>query len=168
MITIRKAVSSDLQILIQITQACARHMITEGIFQWNEQYPSLTAFEKDLGNDELYVLEEDGHVKGAIVISTRMDDIYTPIKWIAKTSLNGYLHRLCVHPDSQGKGYARKLLDFVEDQLKNQGCLSVRLDTFSKNQRNQRLYEARGYKRLGDVYFSNKSEHPFHCYELVF
>jgi Acetyltransferase (GNAT) family. len=59
-------------------------------------------------------------------------------------------------------------LDFAEDKLRNQGCLSVRLDTFSKNVRNQKLYEARGYQRLGDVYFEQKSEHPFHCYELVF
>jgi ribosomal protein S18 acetylase RimI-like enzyme len=165
---IRKALTNDLSHIIQITQACARHMIAEGIFQWNEQYPSLTAFEKDLENDELYVLEEDGHVKGAIVISTRMDDIYAPIKWIAETNLNGYLHRLCVHPESQGKGYARKMLDFAEDLLKKQGCLSVRLDTFSKNLRNQRLYEARGYIKREDVYFLHKSPDPFHCYELVF
>ena len=165
---IRKAVTNELSHIIHITQACARHMIAEEIFQWNEQYPSLTAFEKDLENDELYVLEEDGRIKGAIVISTRMDDIYVPIKWIAETSLNGYLHRLCVHPESQGKGYARKMLDFAEDLLKKQGCLSVRLDTFSKNLRNQRLYEARGYIKREDVYFLHKSPDAFHCYELVF
>ncbi|MDA0843806.1 MAG: GNAT family N-acetyltransferase, partial [Bacteroidetes bacterium] len=109
---IRKALTDDLSDIIQITQACARHMIGQGIFQWNEQYPSLAAFRKDLENDELYVIEEEGEVKGAIVISTRMDDIYEPINWIAETSLNGYLHRLCVHPESQGKGYARQLLDY--------------------------------------------------------
>ena len=165
---IRKALTDDLSDIIQITQACARHMIGQGIFQWNEQYPSLAAFEKDLQNDELYVIGEEGKVKGAIVISTRMDDIYTPINWIAETSLNGYLHRLCVHPESQGKGYARQLLDYAEDLLKKQGCLSVRLDTFSKNLRNQRLYEARGYKKRDDVYFLHKSPDPFHCYELIF
>lgn len=165
---IRKAVREDLEKIIGITQSCARHMIGQGIFQWNEQYPSLAAFEKDLENEELYVIEEDDEVKGAIVISTRIDDIYAPIHWIAETALNGYLHRLCVHPDSQGKGYARRLLDFAEDLLKSYGCLSVRLDTFSKNLRNQRLYEARGYKKREDVYFLYKSPHPFHCYELVF
>jgi ribosomal protein S18 acetylase RimI-like enzyme len=121
-----------------------------------------------VNQQELYVLEKEGEVRGAVVISTQMDDFYRVINWLTPSSKNGYLHRLCVHPESQGKGYARKLLDFAEDQLKKQGCLSVRLDTFSKNHRNQRLYEARGYKKLGDVYFSNKSEYPFHCYELVF
>ena len=41
------------------------------------------------------------------------------------------------------------------------------LDTYSKNIRNQKFYEARGYKKLGDVYFPHKNDQPFHCYELV-
>jgi len=165
---IRRAIEGDPQKVVATTQACARHMIAEGIFQWNEHYPSLSAFERDLVNQELYVLEVDKAVIGAIVISTRMDDFYQAIEWLTPSTKNGYLHRLCVHPSFQGKGYARKLLDFAEDKLRNQGCLSVRLDTFSKNVRNQKLYEARGYQRLGDVYFEQKSEHPFYCYELVF
>jgi len=165
---IRRAIEGDPQNVVAITQACARQMIAEGIFQWNEHYPSISAFERDLVNQELYVLEVDKAVIGAIVISTRMDDFYRAIEWLTPSTKNGYLHRLCVHPAFQGKGYARKLLDFAEDKLRNQCCLSVRLDTFSKNVRNQKLYEARGYQRLGDVYFEQKSEHSFHCYELVF
>ena len=165
---IRRASQEDPKKIIAITQACARHMIAEGIFQWNERYPSLSTFERDLVNQELFVLEVDKAVIGAIVISTRMDDFYRAIEWLTPSTKNGYLHRLCVHPSFQGKGYAKQLLDFAEDKLRNQGCLSVRLDTFSKNVRNQKLYEARGYQKLGDVYFEQKSEHPFHCYELVF
>ena len=165
---IRRAIEGDPQNIVAITQACAHHMIAEGIFQWNEHYPSLSTFERDLVNQELYVLEVDKAVIGAIVISTRMDDFYQAIEWLTPSTKNGYLHRLCVHPEFQGKGYAKQLLDFAEDKLRNQGCLSVRLDTFSKNVKNQKLYEARGYQKLGDVYFEQKSEHPFHCYELVF
>ncbi|MEK9560100.1 MAG: GNAT family N-acetyltransferase, partial [Flavobacteriaceae bacterium] len=70
-------------------------------------------------------------------------------------------------PKHQGKGHARALLDFAETQLKELGAVSVRLDTFSKNLRNNKLYEARGYRRLGDVYFEQKSPFPFHCYEKL-
>lgn len=165
---IRKALHNDIQPVLSITRACARHMIAEGIFQWNENYPSLEAFEKDVHHEELFVIEEEGEVRGAVVISTHMDDFYRQINWLTPSTKNGYLHRLCVHPSFQGKGHARKLLDYAEDLLKTQNCLSVRLDTFSKNKRNQKIYEARGYQKLGDVYFEQKSEHPFHCYELVF
>ena len=164
---IRPAVKTDLPKIIQITQACAKHLCEMGIFQWNENYPSLEAFEKDLSNEELFVLEIEGDVIGAIAISTRKDDVYEPIDWLTKDSINGHLHRLCVHPKYQGKGHARTLLDFAETHLKELGAVSIRLDTFSKNLRNNKLYEARGYKRLGDVYFEQKSPFPFHCYEKL-
>ena len=164
---IRPAVKTDLCKIIQITQACAKHLCEMGIFQWNENYPSLEAFEKDLSNEELFVLEIEGDIIGAIVISTRKDDVYEPIDWLTDDSTNGYLHRLCVHPKHQGKGHARDLLDFAETHLKELGAVSIRLDTFSKNLRNNKLYEARGYRRLGDVYFELKSAFPFHCYEKL-
>ncbi|NJX17164.1 GNAT family N-acetyltransferase, partial [Tamlana crocina] len=66
-----------------------------------------------------------------------------------------------------GSGNGRKLMDFAEAFAKEHGYVSVRLDTFSKNERNQRFYEARGYKRLGNIYFPKQSEHPFYCYEKV-
>ena len=58
-------------------------------------------------------------------------------------------------------------MDFAENFAKEHNALSVRLDTFSQNKRNQKFYETRGYKRLGDIYFPKQSNHPFHCFELV-
>ena len=98
---IRPAVKTDLPKIIQITQACAKHLCEMGIFQWNENYPSLEAFEKDLSNEELFVLEIEGDVIGAIVISTRKDDVYEPIDWLTADSTNGYLHRLWVSAKSR-------------------------------------------------------------------
>ena len=80
---------------------------------------------------------------------------------------NLYIHRLAIDPSQQGKGYAQKLMSFAEDKAKKNGLVSVRLDTFSQNKRNQRFYEARGYNKLSDIYFPKQSEHPFHCYELI-
>ena len=58
-------------------------------------------------------------------------------------------------------------MDFAEDYAIRKGYDSIRLDTFSKNPRNQKFYEIRGYHRLGNVYFSDQSADPFYCYELV-
>ena len=78
-----------------------------------------------------------------------------------------YIHRLAVHPEYQGKGFAQKMMDYAEDYARKENYISVRLDTFSQNHRNQRFYEARGYQKLGDIYFPKQSVHPFHCYELI-
>jgi ribosomal protein S18 acetylase RimI-like enzyme len=142
-------------------------MIDNQIYQWNEHYPSATVFENDIERDELYVLEIAKKVVGTIVITTLVDEEYLPIKWLTPNSNNVYIHRLSVHPEHQGKGYAQKLMDFAENNAKEKGYLSIRLDTFSQNKRNQKFYEKRGYQRLGDIFLPKQSEHPFHCYELV-
>ena len=163
---IRPARKKDLNIILEVTRACATHMIEQGIFQWNEHYPSLEAFQKDLDRKELFVYEKDARVLGAIVISTYMDAVYKPIEWIRPTERNIYIHRLCIHPREQGNGYANTLMDFAEAKAKKEGFQSIRLDTFSLNKKNVSFYSKRGYAQLGDIYFPIKSKAPFHCFEL--
>lgn len=165
---IRKAKPSEIDKIITTTRACATKMTAEGIFQWNDAYPNREAFEKDLKRNELYVLLAEETIQGSITISSEKDEEYNTIDWLTEDGLSYYIHRLAVHPDFQHQGNAKKLMDFAETFAKQQHALSVRLDTFSKNNRNQRFYEARGYQKLGDVYFQRQTKIPFHCYELVF
>jgi len=164
---IRIATKTDIEPIMIVTKVCAKAMIANGIYQWNEHYPNKTAFENDIKRNELYVLEIEGEVKGSIVISTLMDKEYIPVKWLTKNENNIYIHRLAIHPELQGKGYAQQLINFAEQFAIENNYSSIRLDTFSLNKRNQKIYELRSYKRLGDVFFPKQSEHPFHCYELV-
>lgn len=164
---IRKAVKEDIDAIINITKVCATHMIEYGIYQWNEHYPNRLTFKNDVARNELFVLEVDNEIKGCIVISTLMDEEYQPINWLTKNENNVYIHRLAVHPKLQGKGYAQQLMSFAENYAIENNYSSIRLDTFSQNKRNQKFYELRGYKRLGDIYFPKQSEFPFHCYELI-
>ena len=165
---IRRAKISEISEILNLTKACAANMVKNGIYQWNEHYPSKKAFENDIERSELFVLEKNHEIIGIVVISSLMDKEYIPIQWLTPNTKNVYIHRLSVHPNQQGKGYARKLMDFAENYAKKHNFVSVRLDTFSQNIRNQKFYETRGYHRLGDIYFAKQSEHPFHCYEMVF
>jgi len=164
---IRQAKISEINDILEITEACAEFMIAKGIYQWNEHYPSKKAFEKDLERNELFIKVVDDDIIGGIVISNLIDKEYIPIEWLTTTGKNIYIHRLFVHPDHQGQGHAQSMMAFAEDYARNNGYISVRLDTFSQNKRNQKFYETRGYKKLGDIFFPKQSEHPFHCYELV-
>ena len=164
---IRRAKISEIPDILTITQACAKKMQENGIFQWNEHYPSKEAFQKDIDRGELFVMEEKNTVQGTIVISTVMDEEYKPIQWLTPNGNSVYIHRLSVHPNLQGKGLAQQMMDFAENHAREHRFVSVRLDTFSQNKRNQRFYEQRGYQKLGDIYFPKQSMHPFHCYELV-
>ena len=164
---IRKAKTADLTEIKSLTEACARAMDAKGIYQWNEHYPSLERLSLDVEREELYLLEENDRIKAIVVLTDFMDEEYVPIKWLSKTNNNLYIHRLATHPDVWGQGYAQKLMDFAENFARENNFESVRLDTFSKNKRNQKFYEARGYQKLGNIYFPKQSEHPFYCYELL-
>jgi hypothetical protein len=56
---IRKATVLDLNSIMQITKSCAKHMINQQIFQWNEHYPNRNAFENDVRRGELYLFEKN-------------------------------------------------------------------------------------------------------------
>lgn len=164
---IRKAKASEISKIIALTQACAAVMEANGIFQWNKYYPSAVAFENDIARDELYVYLTNATIVGSITISTYKDEEYKPIQWLTKESQHYYIHRLAVHPTFQGQGIAQQLMTFAENTARAKGIASIRLDTFSKNERNQRFYSLRGYQKVGQIYFPKQSKAPFYCYELV-
>lgn len=165
---IRKGNLTDINSILKITKACTEHMIENNIFQWNNFYPNKNAFEEDVARKELYVIEVDSELIGCVTISTLMDGIYIPVSWLTQSEKNLYIHRLAVHPKYQGKGYAQQLISFAESFAVSHQFKSIRLDTFSKNLKNQKFYELRGYKRLDEITFPNQSKYPFYCYELVF
>jgi len=164
---IRKAHLNDIEILINLTKACARHLQSNGIDQWNEHYPNIEVFSSDITRNELYVLQYKKEIIGCVCLSDLMDDEYKNVSWITPNQNNCYIHRLAIHPNYQGIGKARLIMNFVEDKARQKQYRSIRLDTFSKNLRNQKFYELRGYRRLGNVYFLKQSKYPFFCYELL-
>ena len=164
---IREATVDDLDTILEITKSCAKKLASKNIFQWNDCYPNRSAFENDLYNKWLYVTMKEGKVIGCVCISDFMDDEYAAVKWLTANNNNIYIHRLAVCPLYQGLGFAQKMMSFAEEFSRKNEYKSIRLDTFSKNINNQRFYEQRGYKKLGDIFFPNQSVHPFYCYELL-
>ena len=165
---IRLAQTSDLDRVLQITRLCAREMESRKVFQWNEHYPDRQSFVNDINNSELYVYCIQDMVIGCVSICAFMDEVYSKVSWKTDGKNSVYIHRLAVDPKHQKQGIGSKLMDFAENESKLSGVESIRLDTFSQNIVNQNFYEKRGYVKLDDIYFPLQSEHPFHCYELLF
>jgi ribosomal protein S18 acetylase RimI-like enzyme len=153
--------------VVEITNSCGIEMEKNGIFQWNSTYPNIDVLSKDIDRGELfgYYLKED--LIAIMVLTDIMDDEYLEVDWLTANGNNLYVHRLAVDPAHQNKGVASKMMDFAEEYGRQKGYDSIRLDTFSKNSKNNNFYLKRSYKKLSDVYFPKQSEHPFHCYELL-
>ena len=158
---------SEIPDILKLCDACRLYMEKNGIYQWTIDYPNEKRFVDDIHRNELYVFKQHDKIIGCIVLSVLMDEEYATVKWLTKNSTHLYIHRLAVHPHYQGKGFAQQLMEFGENHARVKQLTSVRLDTFSQNKRNQYFYEKRGYQKLEDIYLSDQSEHPFHCYELL-
>ncbi|MDT0648683.1 GNAT family N-acetyltransferase [Autumnicola edwardsiae] len=161
------AEKKHLEQIKQLTESCAVAMQQRGIYQWNEHYPSRERLSEDIEKQELYIKVENCQIEGIIVLTNFMDEEYLPVKWLTNSGNNLYIHRLATNPAKWGFGTGKALMDFAENHARQHNFESVRLDTFSKNKRNQKFYESRGYKKLGNIYFPKQSEAPFYCYELL-
>ena len=164
---VEKAIEKDLDQLYQVIRCCAQHLIKNGVFQWNETYPSKEILQKDIDLQQIWKLEENNLIVGLIVLTEIEDKEYKNVQWKTKNGNNLYVHRLAVHPKFQGRGFAQKLMDFAESYAIKNKYNSVRLDTFSQNNRNLKFYKKRNYAQLEEIYFPNQSSYPFYCFELI-
>ena len=164
---IRLAKNDDIKRIVEIANACADHMISKGIFQWDKDYPNKETFKTDLDQGTLFTIEDKHEILGCICISLNIDEFYKSVKWITETNKNVYVHRLAIHPQYQGRGLALKLMNYANEFAIQNNCESIRLDTFSGNPRNNKFYILQGYTKIGEIYFRNQSEMPFNCYEKI-
>lgn len=87
----------------------------------------------------------------AYIMNMYTNPEYQAGKWQYCGEKAGILHRLCVSPKAQHHGVGKAVLAHIEQQLRDMGVTSVRLDVFSENPYAIRLYEHNGYVQRGHV-----------------
>jgi putative acetyltransferase len=97
-----------------------------------------------------------------LAINEKFPEEYNAVDWKITGGKNLALHRLCVKPGMQGKGFAKKLVIFAENFASMNHYKSIRLDAFSKNPAALKLYESMGYNKAGSCNFRKGL---FFCFE---
>ena len=78
---IRRAVTADLERLMEIYAAARQFMVENGNpTQWKNGYPQREMLENDILLERLYVVEEDGCLRGGFVFFVGDDPTYEYIK----------------------------------------------------------------------------------------
>jgi GNAT superfamily N-acetyltransferase len=147
--TIRRAVSSDAETLLALVRDCVAAMRAANIEQWDEVYPNAETIACDTEASTLNVLLEGDTIIACITIDSNMDAMWQGMDWSAGSEPAAAVHRLMVHPSQQGRGLARVLMSHAESVAIEQGCRSIRLDTFLQNPAAMALYPLLGYRRTG-------------------
>ncbi len=146
---IRKAEIHDLDAIVSIYDAV--HTAEEqGILTigWDRAiYPIRQTAVDALARGDLFVEEQDGKIVASGILNQIQVPIYSECPWqyAAEDSEVMVLHTLVVHPQENGKGYAKEFVRFYEDYAKQHGCHCLRIDTQDKNSGARKMYAGMGF-----------------------
>lgn len=149
LITYRKATSGDINEIQSFVDKAKLVMDKQGIFQWDEIYPTVEDFSGDEANQELYVGEVDGKLAVCFTLNKQQDEEYFSADWENKGDDFIVIHRLCVNPEFQGQGIGKKTCNYIEEIAQKQGAVSIKLDAFTQNPISLAMYGKLGYKAKG-------------------
>lgn len=162
--TIKKAQRTDLLSIFNLLQAVAADMRANGIYQWNDNYPTLKHVEEDLKTGALYVGLIAEKMVGAICLDENQSPEYANIPWQFTDGRIMVIHRLAVSPDFQKQGIGKALMDFALNHAIANNYTAIRLDAYSKNERTLKFYRNRNYHQRGEIFFPYRDD-PFYCFE---
>ena len=160
---IRVAGAPDVDVVWQLLAACRSTLSASGIAQWDDVYPTRDTVRADVAAGRLFIVTGADRCLGAVTLDGNPEASYASLAWsYADPAL--IVHRLCVAPDMQGKGFGRQLMDFAERHAMANGWGSIRLDAYSGNAAAVDLYRRRGYRQVGELFFPRRVL-PFYLFE---
>lgn len=147
-----------------------------GNHQWDESYPDVTRFARDVDSGSLYVAQDApleneegdvvaGDVIGFITVDQDEPPGYHGLPWSDRGAFL-VIHRLAVDPDRRAVGVATALEAFVCSLAADKGVTHLKIDTYSTNAAMQAFLRRIGYRKVGDMEFRGKPL-PFYCYEKL-
>lgn len=112
-------------------------------------YPTETTALEALNKGELFVMEE-GTIVAAARLNREQEPAYKECPWELDVPDDQVMvmHTLVVDPDSSGKGYATRFVNFYEEYALRSGCISLRMDTNMKNIAARSLYKKLGFREV--------------------
>jgi RimJ/RimL family protein N-acetyltransferase/GNAT superfamily N-acetyltransferase len=112
--------------------ACVHHAFHHYIERiGREPGPMLMDYEHEISEHQVFVVEENGQIVGALVLCIKDEGFLLDV--------------IAVEPLHQGRGVGKLLLEFAETEARRQGFTSIYLYTHEKMTENQALYTRIGY-----------------------
>ncbi len=148
---IRLANANDLNSLMAITRRCIDHLDKQGIYQWDEIYPSKKDFNNDILEQSLYVVTSADRIFGCICINQIEHPGYENANWLG--SRFSVIHKIIIDPENESQGFGKFAMYYAENAARSKKNDSIRLDCFKQNLRANRFYQKLGYVIRGETLF---------------
>ncbi len=132
-------------------------------------YPTLDTAQKALEAGCLWTAEEEGEICASFLLNGEQLPEYDAIPWSfdAPRDKVAVIHTLVVSPRRTGRGMARTLVAFCEEEARRQGKTVMRLDTYEGNDPANAMYPRLGYRLAGstEFFFQGFIHEILNCYE---
>jgi GNAT superfamily N-acetyltransferase len=142
------ASESDIENIYKVMSSCTDWLKNQNMKHWINAYP-LEKVKDRVGRGMVYKITEENEVIGTISLSSEKPFYYKEDDdkcWENPSENAIYISGLAILPDHMGKGYATKLLDFVEKKCKNENIKYIRFDAVSYYEKLIEFYKKRDYK----------------------
>lgn len=169
---IRKAEMADFDQVMAILKEGRNQLAERGIDQWQGDYPNPDHVKEDIEHGYAYLAKsEDGETVGTLSIVPAPDTTYDQLDGAWQVETNDYvtIHRVAIHSDHTGHGYASTLYQAVISYFTSgfNDVKSIRVDTHEDNLPMQHLIKKSGFKRVGTLHGVYRPNETSYVYELV-
>lgn len=163
---------ADFDQIITILKDGANQLAERGVDQWQGDYPSKEQIKEDIVHGWAYLaISSDRETVGAIAIVNGPDHAYDDLdgEWLRQTENYVVIHRVAIHSQHAGKGYATQLLQAVIENIEenHDDIDSIRIDTHEDNKAMQHLISKMGFTKVGLLHGVYRPKEVSYVYELV-
>lgn len=166
--SLRIATEEDLKRILEIKEAVIPYMINHGINQWDEKYPNMDIFLKDIEEETLYIYEKDNKVVAFVVVDDNHPYPYDDIPWELTMGETAALHRFAVDPEYHGQGIATQMMLEIEEILIKEGYQGIHTDTALENTHMQKQFSKNDFEYKGHLNLDENTDDWYVAYEKVF
>ncbi len=149
----RRAEERDVASLVIIGEQAKAYLKSQGVDQWQGEYPNADTYRDDISKGQAYVLTENGEAVAYVALIRGDDPCYATIDgaWLTEDAPYTTIHRSMVAESARGSGASVELFGFCEDLSYGMGVGSIRVDTHEKNAPMNGLLIKNGYTYCGMI-----------------
>ena len=162
-----KPIADDLPEIYALYRLVIDDMHARELYQWHwGQYPYEALLEEDVREGRLYKITDEQGLAGVFALCVGgKEPEYQEVDW----QLGDHpvcLHRIAVHPNRGGRGYATRAVEFAKEYGKSIGCDAFRVDTYADNSRALKFFASVTQREAGTFTLSGFDK-LYHCFECL-
>lgn len=150
---IRHSTYNDIESIMTIIKQAQAYFKSQGIDQWQNNYPNPIVIENDIQLNESYVILLNQKIVGTYVLSFRNESTYDIIydgNWLTHDKY-AVIHRIAFDQSIKGQGLSKNVLDYIYTQCINNEIYSIKIDTHEDNSVMRKMLVSNGFIHCGTI-----------------